>query len=43
MVNIKPRSTQVQRNWFLKMATEKGPIQPVNLAGPFIMSSKGKP
>jgi hypothetical protein len=33
----------VQRNWLLKLRTEKGLAQAVNLAGPFIMSSQGKP
>ena len=32
---------QVQRNWLLKLRTEKGLVQAVNLAGPFIMSSQG--
>src|SRR5208282_1897023 len=34
---------EVQRNWLLKLRTEKGLVQAVNLAGPFIMSSQGKP
>ena len=34
---------EVQRNWLLKLRTEKGLAQAVNLAGPFIMSSQGKP
>ena len=34
---------EVQRNWLLKLRTEKGIAQAVNLAGPFIMSSQGKP
>jgi CHAT domain-containing protein len=34
---------KVQRNWLLKLRTEKGLAQAVNLAGPFIMSSQGKP
>src|SRR5271165_4102021 len=33
----------VQRKWLLKLRTEKGLAQAVNLAGPFIMSSQGKP
>jgi tetratricopeptide (TPR) repeat protein len=33
----------VQRNWLVKLRTEKGLAQAVNLAGPFIMSSQGKP
>ena len=34
---------EVQREWLLKLRTEKGLAQAVNLAGPFIMSSQGKP
>jgi CHAT domain-containing protein len=34
---------QVQRKWLQKLRTEKGLAQAVNLAGPFIMSSQGKP
>jgi len=34
---------EVQRNWLLKLRTEKGLAQAVNLAGPFIMSSQGRP
>jgi tetratricopeptide (TPR) repeat protein len=34
---------EVQRNWLLKLRAEKGLAQSVNLAGPFIMSSQGKP
>jgi CHAT domain-containing protein len=34
---------EVQRNWLLKLRTKKGLVQAVNLAGPFIMSSQGKP
>ena len=33
----------VQRRWLVKLRTEKGLAQAVNLAGPFIMSSQGKP
>jgi CHAT domain-containing protein/Flp pilus assembly protein TadD len=33
----------VQRDWLVKLRTEKGLAQAVNLAGPFIMSSQGKP
>jgi hypothetical protein len=33
----------VQRNWFLTLRAEKGLALAVNLAGPFIMSSQGKP
>ena len=34
---------EVQRNWLVKLRTDKGLVQAVNLAGPFIMSSQGKP
>jgi len=34
---------EVQRKWLLKLRSEKGLAQAVNLAGPFIMSSQGKP
>jgi hypothetical protein len=34
---------KVQRNWLVKLRTEKGLSQAVNLAGPFIMTSQGKP
>src|SRR5271165_4148272 len=34
---------EVQRNWLIKLRTQKGLAQAVNLAGPFIMSSQGKP
>jgi len=34
---------EVQRNWLLKLRTEKGLAEAVNLAGPFIMSSQGIP
>ena len=34
---------EVQRNWLVKLRTEKGLAEAVNLAGPFIMSSQGKP
>jgi tetratricopeptide (TPR) repeat protein len=34
---------EVQRKWLMKLRTEKGLVQAVNLAGPFIMSSQGKP
>ena len=34
---------EVQRKWLLKLRTDKGLAQAVNLAGPFIMSSQGKP
>jgi hypothetical protein len=32
---------EVERKWLLKLRTGKGLAQPVNLAGPFIMSSQG--
>jgi CHAT domain-containing protein len=32
---------EVQRNWLVKLRTDKGLAQAVNLAGPFIMSSQG--
>ena len=34
---------EVQRKWLLKLRAEKGLAQAVNLAGPFIISSQGKP
>ena len=34
---------EVQRRWLVKLRAEKGLVQAVNLAGPFIMSSQGKP
>jgi len=34
---------EVQREWLVRLRTEKGLPQAVNLAGPFIMSSQGKP
>jgi tetratricopeptide (TPR) repeat protein len=34
---------EVQRDWLIKLRTEKGLAEAVNLAGPFIMSSQGKP
>src|SRR5258708_38435145 len=34
---------EVQRRWLIKLRTEKGLAQAVNLAGAFIMSSQGKP
>jgi CHAT domain-containing protein/Flp pilus assembly protein TadD len=34
---------EVQRNWLLKLRTDEGLTEAVNLAGPFIMSSQGKP
>ena len=33
----------VQREWLVRLRSEKGLAQAVNLAGPFIMSSQGKP
>jgi len=34
---------RVQRAWLVKLRTEKGLAQAVSLAGPFIVSSQGKP
>src|SRR5215468_8062316 len=34
---------EVQRNWLVKLRTDKGLAESVRLAGPFIMSSQGKP
>jgi hypothetical protein len=34
---------KAQRNWLVKLRTEKGLTAAVSLAGPFIMSSQGKP
>jgi hypothetical protein len=34
---------EVQRKWLLQLRAEKGLAQAVNLAGPFIISSQGKP
>ena len=34
---------EVQRNWLVKLRTGKGLAESVRLAGPFIMSSQGKP
>jgi CHAT domain-containing protein len=34
---------EVQRVWLMKLRTEKGLAQAVNLAGPFIMSFQGRP
>jgi len=34
---------EVQRKWLLKLRSEEGLAEAVNLAGPFIMSSQGKP
>ena len=34
---------EVQRKWLIRLRAEKGLAQAVNLAGPFIMSSQGKP
>ena len=33
----------VQRDWLVKLRNDQGLIQAVKLAGPFIMSSQGKP
>ena len=34
---------KVQRDWLVKLRKEQGLASAVNLAGPFIMSSQGKP
>jgi CHAT domain-containing protein len=34
---------EVQRNWLVRLPTERGLAQAVNLAGPFTMSSQGAP
>ena len=34
---------EVQRNWLVKLRKEKGLARAVSIAGPFIMSSQGKP
>ena len=34
---------EVQRDWLLKLCAEKGLAAAVKIAGPFIMSSQGKP
>jgi len=34
---------KVQRDWLFKLRKKKGLASAVNLAGPFIMSSQGKP
>jgi CHAT domain len=34
---------EVQRNWLVRLRTERGLAQAVNLAGPFTMSSQGAP
>ena len=41
--NASEALAEVQRKWLLQLRTEKGLAQAVNLAGPFIMSSQGKP
>ena len=33
---------ETQRNWLIKLRKERGLLQPVRLAGPFIMSSQGR-
>ena len=33
----------VQRDWLVKLRKERGLFEAVRLAGPFIMSSQGKP
>jgi hypothetical protein len=39
--NVPEALAEVQRDWLVKLRTEKGLAQAVNLAGPFIMSSQG--
>ena len=34
---------EVQRDWLIKLRKERGLLPAVKLAGPFIMSSHGKP
>jgi CHAT domain/ATP dependent DNA ligase domain len=34
---------EVQRDWLVKLRKEEGLANAVNLAGPFVMSSQGKP
>ena len=34
---------KVQRDWLIKLRKEQGVANAVNLAGPFIVSSQGKP
>jgi CHAT domain-containing protein len=34
---------KIQRAWLVKLRADKGLAQAVSLAGPFIMSSQGKP
>jgi CHAT domain-containing protein len=34
---------EVQRDWLVKLRKERGLLQAIQLAGPFIMSSQGKP
>jgi tetratricopeptide (TPR) repeat protein len=34
---------EVQRNWLVKLRTDRGLAEAVSLAGPFIMSSQGEP
>ena len=41
--NASEALAEVQRHWLIKLRAEKGLAQAVNLAGPFIMSSQGKP
>jgi len=33
---------EVQRDWLVKLRKERGLLEAVQLAGPFIMSSQGK-
>ncbi|HEV2987538.1 MAG TPA: CHAT domain-containing protein [Candidatus Angelobacter sp.] len=41
--NVPQALAEVQRDWLVKLRNEKGLPDAVNLAGPFIMSSQGKP
>jgi tetratricopeptide (TPR) repeat protein len=41
--NAPEELAKVQREWLVKLRTEKSLAQAVNLAGPFIMSFQGKP
>jgi len=37
------KTLTVQRRWLVNLRAETGLVQAVSLAGPFIMSSQGKP
>jgi CHAT domain-containing protein len=41
--NVPKALAEVQRNWLVKLRKEQGLASAVNLAGPFIISSQGKP